>query len=220
MSDERNRGGGQLGLGIAWLGLSLALLGGCPRTLTITQDPVINTAMDADKDKSIGTPLEVNIVFVYPKDLKDPANERLRPTSDIKADEWFAKRPRPNEAKGTPNRFQLPANQIYMFTTERDSEVYGTVIGGALRGANIDKDRANGAVVSPALKFEGGLHDGNSVIYVFPKFIDKEANVLPVKPVKFNPPGNYKESLAVHVGVSQGAARTPPTYGQYIQIGQ
>lgn len=183
----------------------------CSRELTITQADHINTAMY--RGGSRGEPLEVNVVCVTKKDLDRPENQRLSPGSGITSDEWYARRPIPGdkpdqESRG--DRFWLPSNQILLLTDDKES--YGATKGVRLRGAQVDKKDH----VTLKFSFPGGLHDDESVIYVFPKFIGPDGKVLGVRPAKFHPPGAYKEDLFVEIGVD--ANRTFENYGQTLQI--
>lgn len=182
---------------------------GCAaRTLTIAQDDRINTAVHLHRPREMqsGDPLEVNVVCVYPDDLEKPENERLKPDSGINAKEWYEFRP----TTGVPDgrHFNLPATQIYLLTDEEG--VYGKVKGPALRGALEDgfsKKKIEG------IAFKKKLHSKKSVIYVFPKFIEKSGAVLPVRPAKFSPPGAYRKNLSVKIGVRPGG----PHDGQYVE---
>jgi len=191
------------------------LLTGCARTLTIWQDPYINTACHAARPPQdrTGQPLELAIVCVYPKDLEKPANALLKPDSKITCRDWYARRPLgPNPEAG---RFELNKNQIFLLTD--DSKAYGTVVGSKLlRGARQDGEKP----IRLSFWFEGGwtgaqYHHPNSVIYVFGKFTDKDGNVLPVPPAKFHPPGAYREDLEIRIGVDPDR---PLEAGQYIKV--
>ena len=187
-------------------------LAGCARSLTLNQDPYINTASQANRpaDKRTGEPLELAIVCVYAADLKKPANELLRPDSNITAKDWYAKRPEIGVEQGA-GRFELPKDQVYVVTN--DDKVYGRHIGSALRGAKFDGDRPI-KVSGIALSF-GAVHDEQTTIYVFPKFIGRDGGVLPVLPAKFHPPGAYESGLEIKVGVH---ADRPLDEAQYIEI--
>ncbi len=189
---------------------------GCQRHLTITQDTYINTAMHVNrpKDKQTGEPLEVHIVSVYPDDLKNTANSRLAPGNAITSDVWFQDCPQPGDRWDMPgvagtSRFQLPPDQIFLLTDDRS--YYGSYSGPTLHGAAVDGT----SPIKRKFKFGGPLHNKNSVIYVFPKFIGADGRVLPVPPAKFDPPGAYSSDLSVHIGVDESR----PHYGQYIKIG-
>jgi hypothetical protein len=173
------------------------LLAGCSRSLTIRQDPYINTAAQANRpaDKRTGEPLEIDIVVVYPADLKKAGNELLRPDSKITCKDWYDRRPQ----TGVPpagNRFDLPRDQVYVLTN--DDSAFGRHIGSALRGATLDGDKPikKGGI---ALGW-GMVHNEQTVIYVFPKFIGRDG-VLPVMPARFCPPGAYESGLEVKLGV-------------------
>jgi len=196
---------------------SSAVLGACAavvstgcsaRLLTISQDPYINTKPYTDRERGArtGDPLEVNIVCVLPADLEDSANELLRPGSGITSDVWYKKRP--TQAGGGGDRFNLPSGQIHLFTDRRD--VYGVRAGSRLKGSVADqKDKF---VVK--VPFGKDLFDKRSAIYVFPRFLDKEGRVLPVKPVVFSPPGAWTRNISVKIGVRDPDGRAE----QYIEM--
>jgi hypothetical protein len=196
-------------------GCGLVGLVGCGRSLTINQDPYINTACHANRpaDKRTGEPLELTVVCVYPRDLAKAGNELLKPDSKVTSKDWYERRP--VSAPGEAGHFDLPKSQIFLFTD--DSKAYGQQIGTLLRGAKQDGDKA---ITKTGIKFDGGVgggqfHDSNSVIYVFGKFTDKNGNVLPVPPAKFHPPGAYTEKLEVKIGVDPDR---PLEAAQYIKV--
>jgi hypothetical protein len=181
--------------------------GGCAqRTLRITQDPRVNTAV-----KDLGEPLEINIVCVYPKDVeKNPDLDPVRRAGPITADTWYARRPTGENSDG--QHFQLPRNQIHLLTNE--TSYYGILEGPALRGRDLD-----GQVVVRSFDVKPGLilRNRHSAIYVFPKFFkEKSGALLPVPPVVFSPPAKFGTALQVHVkaqGIEHGrgaAADSPP----------
>lgn len=207
------RGGAGASLARALLicGMVPAALPGCARVLTTTQDDYINTAMHADRQRSsrTGEPLEITIVSVYPGDLKLDANDRLDPGREITCDVWYQDRPQPGDKvdmEEPHGRFRIPKNQVFIRTD--DAQYYGKRVGGRLHGALIDKQKT----VKTSFNFAGPLHNDKSVIYVFPKFIDRRGQVLPVPPAKFHPPGAYTHELAVKIGVDE----TRGHHGQYI----
>ena len=186
----------------------VSLSWGCAaRTLTIYQEDRINTAMHLHRPRAdqTGDPLEVDIVCVYPDDLDKPENERLKPGSSITAKDWYDLRP---TGIHDGRHFVLPESQIFLLSNEKT--VYGRLKGPALRGAIEDgshKRKVKG------IQFKRKLHSRKSVVYVFPKFIDKNGEVLPVRPVRFCPPGAYARNLFVKIGVDPGR----PHGGQYIE---
>ena len=199
-------------MGLMAVGM-LGLVGanGCARELTIIQEGYVNNAMHINRPEGsrTGDPLELTIVCVHPKDLDHEANDRLAPGAGITSDVWYRDRPLPGDRKDTPDRgtrFWLPKSQVFVMTY--DNTYYGKRIGEPLRGAATDKTDK----VKKSFGFGPGLHDEKSVIYVFPKFIDRKGNVLPVPPAKFHPPGAYTEKLSVKIGVDDSR----PQYGQYI----
>ena len=201
-----------VGIGFASCGIL-----GCPaRSLTITQDAYINNAMHRNlpEGERTGDPLEVSIVCVYPEDLEKPANQALRPGQNINCKGWYDHRP---EASGAvADRFDLSRNQIYLLTDGGSAQVFGQKKGPALKGAVRD---GRGQVVVSGIKFERKLHGANSVIYVFPRFIDKNGEVLPTPPAVFNPPGAYTSGLSVKIGANAAEIKNPATHhGQNIEV--
>ncbi len=192
--------------------LVMAMQAGCAaRTISIYQDPYINTAAQANRAPAdrTGEPLELAIVCVYPDDLKNPQNELLRPTSSITSRDWFERRPQ----LGMENQsaFDLPKDRVYVMTIADD--VYGRKIGSALRGAKLDGEAP---IQKKAIEFDSfKLRDSDSVIYVFGKFLDSAGNYLPVPPAKYNPPGAYIHKLSVKIGVD---ADRPLEEAQYIRV--
>lgn len=209
----RGKAGRMLGGVISGVVL-VGLAAGCARTLTITQDDYVNNAMQIDRrpEDRTGEPLEINVVCVYPDDLADVRNERLRGESGITSQEWFARRPVPGDQVdlgGPTGRFRLLEEQIYLLTNDRN--FYGLRIGAALRGAKQD----GRTIAKSGIEFNPYvLHSNAAVIYVFGRFTDKEGKVLGVPPAKFHPPGAYGNHLAVKLGIRESG----PNYGQYIEI--
>ncbi|MBN2447775.1 MAG: hypothetical protein JXO22_13675 [Phycisphaerae bacterium] len=190
---------------------ALSLLTGCARTITIYQDPYVNTAAQANRppEKRTGEPLELAIVCVYPQDLEKAENELLRPGSRVTCRDWYERRPQVGVESQTG--FSLPQEQIYTMTVADD--VYGRKIGSVLRGAKLDGDKP---ITKSGIQFKWGeLHNKDATIYVFPKFIARDGSVLPVTPAKFNPPGKYKSKLSIDIGV---AADRPLDEAQYVKV--
>lgn len=183
--------------------IGLLVTGGCGRTMTITQDRFINTMMHVGRSANdrTGNPLEVNIVYVYPPDLEKPANQLLHPDSGITSDVWFKMRPR--GSSGEEGRFDLPPEQIYLYTDETDP--YGKKVGPRLKGAEVDG--RSEIEVTGDIAFRGPPRDQQSVIYVFPRFLDEKANVLKTLPAKWDPPGDFGESITLRIGVREPAGR-------------
>ncbi|MFQ5592200.1 MAG: hypothetical protein ACE5HE_13640 [Phycisphaerae bacterium] len=179
---------------------------GCAsRTVTITQADRINTRVQIGREPALreGEPLEVNIVCVYPCDLKKDRNALLAPDKGITSAVWYARRPEVGKLSDA-ERFDLPARQIYLLTD--DTECFGTPKGPRLRGAKKDgkkEIKITGIAFKEKRRFSvaGSLFDPRAVIYVFPKFLDEHENVLPVLPAKFSPPGDYYRHLGVEIGV-------------------
>ena len=210
----RNLGPGLRVAALAALGL--LCWPGCAtkKSLTITRDPYINNGMHVDRQMGdrTGEPLEVAVVMVYPNDLKNDANMRLRPDSGMNVAEWFEKRPQPGDdpaATGGNPRFRLKQSQIYLFTN--DTQYYGTRIGPAINGSATDK----GDPKVRELDFKEGMNDPNAAIYVFARFNSPGTNAtLPAPPVVFRKPGSYPKDLTVHVGVDWNRTATN---GQYLE---
>lgn len=186
----------------------VALAAGCSgRTITIEQDPYVNTGMQCDRPagERTGEPLELNVVMVYPKDLDDERNDQLRPGSGITSQAWFSRRPQPGDSVDaeTGNNFRLKPDQIFLLTN--DSSYYGQRIGQALRGASLDGAR----VTKGGIDFDNWASgDSKSVIYVFGRFTDKNGSVLPVPPAVINPPSAYAKDMVVKVSVSGGCTQS------------
>ena len=190
------------------LGVALGCTGCASRTVVITQADRINNAMHHYRppDQRTGDPLEVTIACVYPDDLERDENSGLKPGSGITSKDWYDHQP---VRGGDGGRFVLPTDQIYVLTNA--AQVYGRKKGPALNGA-INDGRAK--VEVSGIKFRGTkLHSRNSVIYVFPKFIGPDGDVLPVRAVEFSPPGAYTSRLSVTIGVDE----TRGNHGQYIE---
>lgn len=187
-------------------GALIAASSGCAaRTMEITIPGVLNTEMHSNRkcEDRTGERLAVDIVCVLPRDLEKPENRALRPDSHITSKIWFEKRPETGSSLG--GRFDLPPNQVYHLTDKKNA--YGTIFRERLVGV---KD-GNQVVKIKGIKFpkSSKLHDSDSVIYVFPKFIDADGHVLETKPVMFNSPGDYHKELSVELGVEDpcGEAR-------------
>ncbi len=215
MRREGSRMRRRLGAVLAGLCLAAMLAGGCSaRHLTIVQDDYVNTGMQVmrpEKDRT-GEPLEVDIVCVYPEDLK--YNDGLRPDS-ITSREWFEMRPQgdyKNSKDAADKRFRLPKDRILVLCREGDAG-YGRRIGPCLRGGKLDKRQVVYNVGFASAK----LFDADSVIYVFGRFTDDKGNVLPVPPAVFSPPGKYRADISVRVGVRPEQVKVSErTRGQYI----
>lgn len=211
-TERRGRGTGSRP-GWRWLGILVAagVLSGCGRTMMFQQDTYINTACHENRppDRRTGEPLELNVVVVYPSDLKKPENDLLRPDRKITAKDWYERRPQ--RAGEEPGRFNLPHDQIYVLSN--DDTVFGRRIGNALRGAALDGDKPI-RKTGIALKWDL-VHNDQTVIYVFPKFCAADGGVLPVLPAKFCPPGAYSADLGVRIGVQPDRRLAE---AQYIQI--
>lgn len=186
-----------LGAGVS-AGMLLFSTGGCARVLTITQQDYINTAMHKERrpDRRTGQPLELDVVCVYPKDLEEdkPQNAPLDPANHITSDTWYKHRPEPGRISGA-EVFNLPKDQIYLLTD--DATAFGRIVGKRLCGAKEDGKRE---VRIKGIKFKG-LFDKRAIIYVFPKFIGLDREVLASQPARFNPPGAYTRNLFIEVGV-------------------
>ena len=195
---------------VVMLGWALLGTAGCAaRTLNVSQGDRINNAMHHDRhpDQRTGDPLEVTIVCVHPADLEREANRGLKPGSGITCKDWYDHRP--VRAGGGEGRFDLPSEQVFLLTNE--AQFYGTKLGPALNGALKD---GKSEIVIKGIPFQSmKLHSRDSAIYVFPKFIGPDWNVLPVKPAEFSPPGAYASRLTVKIGVDDSREH----YGQFIE---
>ncbi len=191
------------------IGLLIGIVAGCgDRVITISQHERINTAMHRHRAREMqtGDPLELTIVCVYPEDLKKSENDRLKPGSGLTAVDWYQHRPT-GVGGQQAGRFWIPSSQIYLMTNEKG--LVGRIKGPALGGATEDgwTERKFGGIA-----FSKALHDKNSVIYVFPKFIGPRGDVLPVKPVIFHRPGAYRRNLFIEIGVRDGG----DNFGQFV----
>lgn len=181
---------------------AVSVSAGCAsRSLTIRQQDYINTAMhrDRDPDKRTGEPLRVDVVCVYPADLQRAGNELLNPDSHVTSNYWFDNAP----GKG---KISIPAEQIYVLSDNRSE--YGTWKHPSLRGAKQD---GKSEVVIKGINFkekrgwkEGGTFLArDAVIYVFPRFTNKEGKVMEIPPAKFYPPSKHPKNMIVQIGVEE-----------------
>lgn len=201
-------GVGRSGLMLLFLGVVVAGTG-CQRTLRIYQDDYINTAPVADRprDAQTSVPLQLDLVVVYPDDLENPVNERLRPGAGITAKDWYERRP----GSGKEHAFELPKEQVHVIGSDRE---WGRNLAPAIRGRVLDR---SDPIVIKDLKIKwshAGDHD--SVLYIFPRFIDERGGVLPVPPVEVSPPNKHGSDLAIKVGVRPDVRQ--PEMAQYIEI--
>ncbi|MBI4717305.1 MAG: hypothetical protein HY763_05835 [Planctomycetes bacterium] len=196
--------GSSRGVLLALAAIALPVVSGCARTLTIHQKDIINTGMEGKRAlaERRGEPLEVDIVCVLPGDLKKEQNKALAPDGNITCEDWYKRRP----LAGAPDpaRFDLPREQIYLLGDERDtSQVVGKRVGKRLCGAK--QDRKDKVVINGVNFPSGALFDDRAVIYVFPRFIGENKQVLAEPPAKFHPPGSYRRELFVEIGVDDSA---------------
>lgn len=188
--------------------LALGLSGCSERILRIDCEKVINTGF-----QSIGAPLSVDVVSVFPCDLsgdEEEVNELLRfdagaGTEPITADVWFKRKPtRESMGKEEPNDwdrslFRIDSGQIISFTDLDKDEVYAkpkNVHGQTLGKKYWPKGQRYYEVKVPI----DDIWDDRSVIYVFGRFTDKDGNVLRTKPAVFWKVGDWKRGLEVLVG--------------------
>lgn len=186
--------------------LVFAGLGCAPRTLTITlASDYINTQMHTHRpncEERTGERLEVDIVCVTPKDLENPANARLSPDGNITSDVWFESRPSHSNIAAM-GAFVIPSNRVFHLTDRQSN--YGKYKGSRLEGAKGGRRTVEVTGIKFPTKY---LYSNDSVIYVFPKFIDADGHYLSVPPAKFHSPGDYRKKLFVEIGVEDpcGAA--------------
>jgi hypothetical protein len=199
-----------------------AILGlGCERRLTIRQDGYINNAMQPNRPpaRRTGEPLELTVVCVLPRDLKDDntANADLKPGANINSRIWYARRPgaqlapKPGEAVAPP--FNIAATQIFVLDENNADATLRPLHGKTIEGHDRELK-----VTDKMLKFEIpalDLFSKNCIVYVFGKFADENGDILPVPPAVFTPPGDYKSELFIKVGSS--GDWNSPTRGQYIK---
>ncbi len=186
---------------------SVVLAGGCAsNTMTIVQDEYLNTAVHLNRpvDQRTGDPLEVTIVCLYPEDLEKESNAGLKPGSGITSKGWYDNRPTHSGSRG----FQVPADQVFLLTN--DSQPYGTRIGRRLQGAKRD---GRSEVVVTGIKFHSrGMFKGGPIMYVFPKFIGPQGQVLPVPPILYSSP-RQRGGVRFKIGVDPDREH----YGQYLE---
>jgi hypothetical protein len=190
-------------------GVVLVSIPGCGRVLTISKADYINTAVHQGRPVSErrGDPLEVSIVCVTGKDLKKDANGMLAPDSQITCNGWYGSRPTHgvNIDSDSYGGFRIPRKQIFLLTD--DEKCYGIKRGGRLEGAKLD----NRKEVTVKLNIPART----SVIWVFPKFIGPDGQVLSAEPAKFRHRGAFSRGLACEIGVDE---RDSDDYGQYIKV--
>lgn len=185
---------------------------GCTHSLTIYQDRHVNTAMQRGRAASerTGEPLEVDIVLVHARDLEEAGNAPLKPGSKLATKTWFEKRPMDDQSAG--GRFKLPDDQIF-YLSDRQG-LYGTRVHDALRGAALDGE----SVHIPTLKSrKRSMWKGGSrlqAVYIFPRFLDANADVIDVAPVVFGVSGGIPRNMKVNIGVTDPEGRAE----QYIRI--
>lgn len=193
---------------------SWVVVGCATRPLLIAQGAQINNASHRDlSERDRGSePLEVSIVCVLPEDFENAVNFALKPGQGITCRDWYEHRPT-GAADGV--RFELPRSQIYVLTDRPQSDVYGQKKGSSLKGS-----AAGGRSVVPVsgIRCAGKLFRGGAVMYVFPRFIDKDGRELGVAPVMFRSGRAHTKELSVEIGVHTEDIRNPSRhYGQYIQ---
>lgn len=189
--------------------LAVSATGCSSYSLTVSQADYINTEghLSRPPSKRTGNPLEVNVVCVYPKDLEKPQNQQLHPDRGITSNIWYKYRPREAVGAAGGDKFDLPADQILLFTD--DDDIYGTRVGPTLRGAVVDGKRER-TISDLNLK---DVNDRRTVVYVFALFRDGDGHVLKAPPAVFQRPRQYPKELTVEIGVEDRVNRT----GQYIR---
>jgi len=191
-----------------WGAVGLIVLGsGCSSNrITIVQDRFINTAVHLNRpvDQRTGDPLEVSMVYLFPDDLEKEVNAGLRPGSGITSKGWYDNRP----TLGSRGGFQVPADQIFLLTN--DSQPYGTRVGRRLRGA--DRDGTSEVAVTGVGHLSRGRFKSGPILYVFPKFIGPQGQVLPVPPLLYRRPYS-RSGIRFRVGVDPNRDH----YGQYVE---
>ncbi len=185
----------------------VALASGCSSNkLTILQSEYINTAVHLNRpvDQRTGDPLEVTIVCLYPDDLEKESNAGLKPGSGITSKGWYDNRPTHSGSGG----FQVPADQVFLLTN--DSQPYGTRVGRRLQGAKRD---GRSEVVVTGINFRSrSMFKSGPIMYVFPKFIGPQGQVLPVPPILYSSP-RQRRGIRFKIGVDPSRDH----YGQYIE---
>ena len=102
--------------------------------------------------------------------------------------------------------FNLDSRQIYVLSND---QAYGVPKGTALHGA-AEEDATR---VITGIKFPKKQGHRDSVIYVFPRFVDPDYEIIPYPPVAFNPPSRYGRNLSVEIGVEANGKY----HGQFIK---
>ena len=186
---------------------SIGLASGCSTSkFTIVQDEFINTAVHLNRpvEQRTGDPLEVTIVYLFEDDLAKEANAGLRPGSGITSKGWYDNRPSHSGRGG----FQVPADQVFILTN--DDQPYGTRVGRRLQGAK--RDGTAEIVVEGASFRSRGRFKSGPIMYVFPKFVGPQGQVLPVPPI-LHSSSRSKNGLRFRVGVDPNRDH----YGQYME---
>ncbi len=192
---------------LAYSACLTAFASGCSsNALTIVQGEYLNTAVHMNRpvDQRTGDPLEVTFVCLYPEDLEKEANSGLRPGSGITCKGWYDNRPSHSGGGG----FQVPADQVFLLTN--DSQPYGTRVGRRLQGAN--RDGKSKLVVKGVNFGSRGFFKKSPVMYVFPKFIGPQGQVLPVSPIIYESP-RWRGGFRFKIGVDSNREH----YGQFIE---
>ncbi len=167
------------------------------RTVRIDRDRVINTGFDPG-----GYPIQVDVVSVFPSDLKQEVNRDLRPDrpdGPITADVWFRNKPTKDSMKDKDDNkhYRLSAEQIHSYTDEDEGTFWGIKKGGKLTGS----DSLGGSIVIGA---ESGVpvkdvFSDRAVVYVFARFTDAQGNVLKTRPAVFWKVGDFDKTLTVQI---------------------
>lgn len=188
------------------IAVSAASSGCSTRAVSITQANLINNANIRD-----GEPLEVTVVCVHPDDLENPDNQLLQSGSTINSKVWYQRRPSLSGSGSGITPFQLIPDRIFVFTDDQQSEVYGTKLGAALRGADHD----GRSLITRKISSRDGFWRSGSVIYVFAAFSGPEG-VLPVAPATFA--GHQKATIDVEIGLIESQlTNRNANYGQFIK---
>jgi len=177
---------------MAWIIAAVASAGCSGRTLVITKDPVINTANRID----------------FNKPPAERRGETLKVAVICLGEDDFAKAGTGPIAELAPATSTMTSKEFF----EKEGSLSSVskkvfdVVGAKIDGKDTQTER---------FKFPGKLFKGNSVIYVFAKFVGPNGEVIPVKPVKFNPVWHYTGTLKVHISANEKLEGD--TYGQNIE---
>ena len=193
------------------LALLLGGVGCCgSKVLTLNRDKYINSGFDPH-----GSPLSVDVVCVFPSDLKgesEELNRMLAPNGGITADAWFDRKPTQasmQNQEAHPNHYRIHRDQIFSFTDGRQKDVYGKVEGRQIQGTDYAPVKGGKPITVRDIPVKCCL-SGDSLIYVFCMFTNANGEVLATKPAVFHPAGDYGRNIVVHIGAEKITRTSKP----------